>query len=62
MDIGHAKDTCKLGQAEDCCRYLMAGGNGFECAKLTKLKEAIDKKVEAGTFNAHGDNCDGLEN
>ena len=62
MDIGHAKDICKLGQAEDCCRYLMVGGNGFECAKLTKLKKTIDKKVKSGIFKAQGDNCDGIEN
>ena len=62
MDIGQAKDICKLGQAEDCCRYLMVGGNGFECAKLTSLKADIDEKVKAGKFNAQGDNCDGREN
>lgn len=61
MDLGQAKDICKLGQAEECCRYLMVG-EGFECAKLTKLKKTIDAKVKAGTFNAQGDNCDGIEN
>lgn len=62
MDFGHAKDICKLGQSESCCRYLMIGGKDFQCAKLTLHKDSINKKVENGELNAQGDNCDGIEN
>ena len=56
----HLRNTCKIGQAEKCCRYLTVGAEGFECAKLTSLKPTIDARVEAGTFTAKGDNCLGV--
>jgi hypothetical protein len=30
----HVKNVCKIGQGAACCRYLMAGPGGFECAKI----------------------------
>ena len=53
------KNVCKIGQGANCCRYILCGQNGFECGKLTKLKESIDKRVNIMT--AKGDNCKGLE-
>lgn len=53
------KNVCKIGQGANCCRYILCGQNGFECGKLTKLKESIDKRVNI--MAAKGDNCKGLE-
>lgn len=53
--------VCQIGKGARCCRYLMVSGRGWECAKEQdgNFKEMIDKRVEAGTFTAQGDNCDG---
>lgn len=56
------KNDCKLGQGPVCCRYLIGGERGFECAKLLSLKEYLDGRVAAGTINAQGDNCEGVDN
>lgn len=53
------KNVCKIGQGINCCRYILCRQNGFECGKLTKLKEIIDKRVSI--MVAKGDNCKGLE-
>ena len=55
----HVKDICKIGQGRECCRYLIVGGLGFECAKLTKLKTLLDKRVLKDSMTAQGDNCKG---
>ena len=55
------KDICKRGGRAKCCRYLIAGTDGFECAKLTTLKPVIDNKVKKGQFTAKGDNCLGID-
>jgi hypothetical protein len=52
--------TCKPGKAE-CCRYLCADGDGWVCAKLTSIGSIIDERVAAGTMNATGDNCEGID-
>lgn len=31
------KNTCKIGQENSCCRYIIVSANGFECAKGTSL-------------------------
>ena len=56
----YVKNVCKLGQGKPCCRYLIVGYKGFECAKLTHLKLTLDAKVEENTMTAQGDNCDGF--
>jgi hypothetical protein len=53
------KNVCKIGQGSDCCRYLMMGPKGFECAKHTELKTLLDKRVMLKTITAQGDNCEG---
>lgn len=53
-------DVCKMGQGVDCCRYLICGGNGFECTKTTSLKDIIDTRVNQ--MNAKSDNCGGVKN
>ena len=55
----HVKDICRIGQGLDCCRYLIAGREGFECAKLTSLKKLLDDRVLQDNITAQGDNCNG---
>jgi hypothetical protein len=57
----YLKETCKIGQGAECCRYIVAGKEGITCAKLTPLKSTIDARVESNTFVAQGDNCEGKE-
>ena len=52
-------DVCKLGQENLCCRYLVMGPNGFECAKLSSLKRYLDERVLEEKMTARGDNCAG---
>jgi hypothetical protein len=55
----HIKDVCKIGQGHNCCRYLMMGAGGFECAKHGTLQALLDSRVEMETIVARGDNCEG---
>lgn len=55
----HIKNVCKIGQGHDCCRYLMMGAGGFECAKHSSLQALLDSRVEMKTIVARGDNCEG---
>lgn len=59
----HVKNVCKIGQGADCCKYLVAGGKGFECMK-TELanKKAIDDNWFWFPHVAQGDNCEGMTN
>lgn len=75
MDISeHVKEVCKIGQGKECCRYLVLGPGGFECAKIDKgfvaalngevaptVKMLMDQRVAKGTMVARGDNCEGRE-
>ena len=50
---------CKIGQGKDCCKYLIMGKSGFECAKFTtSTKLLIDKNWNPQKV-AQGDNCAG---
>ena len=60
IDDERRDDICKMGKGSYCCRYLVCGAEGFECAKHTSLKETIDRRVRWGQFTARGDNCEGL--
>lgn len=55
----YVKDTCKIGQGHDCCRYLAADANGFRCEKLGPLKGVIDSRVTY--MIAQADNCKGVK-
>ena len=61
VSISIAKDICKIGQGEVCCRYLICGANGFECAKGTDTGRFLDSRVTKGTITAKGDNCEGAK-
>lgn len=53
--------TCKIGQEAECCRYLLAGSDGFECAKVNPiLKLVVDKDWAINEHVAQGDNCEGV--
>jgi hypothetical protein len=53
------RNVCKAGQRNACCRYLVIGPMGFECAKNTELKAYLDSRVAMETMVARGDNCEG---
>lgn len=59
LSMEHIKDVCKIGQGQDCCRYLVCGPNGFECHKVGSLKGAIDSR--ALYMTAKGSNCKGVK-
>lgn len=54
----YLSEVCKIGQGKACCRYIVAGAKGIECAKTTSLKPTIDARVES--MVAQSDNCDGV--
>lgn len=49
-----------MGQGHACCRYLILGSSGFECAKGTPGGAMLDMRVRTESIVARGDNCDGL--
>jgi hypothetical protein len=55
----HIKNVCKIGQGNACCRYLTVAPNGWNCEKHSSLKALLDRRVEADTIVAQGDNCEG---
>jgi hypothetical protein len=57
----YLKNTCKVGQGNSCCRYVVAGAGGITCAKLTEMKDTIDRRVELKRFVASADNCEGKD-
>lgn len=57
----HLHEVCKIGQGNDCCRYIMVGGlEGVECVKHSDLKKIMDARVANKEMTAQGDNCDGI--
>lgn len=49
------KEICRLGQGEKCCAFLVAGGNGFECIRMSYPANGhIFERLEKGTMNAKG--------
>lgn len=55
----YVKNTCKIGQGKDCCRFLVMGGDGFECAKLGSLAKMLIAR--GNRMAAQADNCEGKE-
>ncbi len=56
---GQVFGVCKPGSAE-CCSYLVAGPDGWECGKATpSVYAALTARRLAKTMNALGDNCSG---
>ena len=52
---------CRPCEGAATCRYIAAGPGGITCEKHSNLAKQMDAKVEAGTFVARGDNCEGLK-
>lgn len=57
----HVMATCKPGAGAATCRYLAMGAGGWSCEKHSSLAAALDRRVEEGTINARGDNCEGRD-
>ena len=60
----YVTQVCKIGLGNKCCRYLMAGPNGFECALVnssTIIKRRLDEKADSKTMVAQAVNCDGKD-
>jgi hypothetical protein len=56
----YMSEVCKIGQRNDCCRYLTAQPDGIKCVKDDpSLKPLLDKQVPRMT--AKGDNCEGWD-
>ena len=59
----YVTQVCKIGLGNKCCRYLMAGRNGFECALITSpgLVKKLDRRAEAKSMVAIAKNCNGKD-
>lgn len=55
----HVRNVCKIGQGNECCRYMVLGTQGFECVKNTDMKAYLDARVAMETMVARADNCPG---
>jgi len=56
----HMEEVCKIGQGNDCCRYLSVAPEGIICAKDDPtLKSSLDRMVIQ--MKAKGDNCKGWD-
>lgn len=55
MTSDEAKSICRLGQMDKCCAFLVCGGKGFECIRLSYPANcSIFSRLEKGTMNAKG--------
>ena len=54
----HVKEFCQPGAGAKTCCYLTASGRGWNCAKYTSMRIAIDERKS--TMKAQGDNCEGI--
>lgn len=51
-----ARNICRLGQGEECCAFLVCGGDGFSCVKMDYPSNMpICSRLEKGTMNAKGE-------
>ena len=56
----YLEEVCKIGQMEDCCRYILVDPTGILCGKDSPtMKSVLDKRVPRRT--AKGDNCSGWD-
>ncbi|OGC62472.1 hypothetical protein A3J33_02270 [candidate division WWE3 bacterium RIFCSPLOWO2_02_FULL_53_10] len=56
----HVKLVCKIGQGQECCRYLLGSPEGFECGKGGGFTELLNERAVNNSMAAQGDNCEGL--
>lgn len=58
----HLHDVCKVGQGANCCKYVTAGADGIQCAKINPAdKGLIDREWATREHVAQGDNCEGVD-
>lgn len=51
-----AKSICRLGKMSECCAFLIIGGDGFECIRMSyPMNGSIFKRLKEGTMNAKGE-------
>lgn len=56
MSNDEAISICNLGKGKECCAFLVASSNGFECIRLSyPMNGSIFKRLEDGTINAQGE-------
>lgn len=56
MTAEEAKTICKLGDGESTCAFLVVGGNGFECIKMSyPANGSIHSRLKDGTMTAKGE-------
>jgi hypothetical protein len=59
-DKEHWYNVCKIGQGADCCKYVVGGQKGLECAKENVAdKRVIDENWAQTPHIAQSDNCVG---
>jgi hypothetical protein len=59
IETEYWKNVCKP-YTGSCCRYLVMGSDGFECARLSDdMIKTIDERADSGQMNAIGKNCEG---
>ena len=56
LDADEAKSICRVGQGSECCAFLVMGGDGFECIRMSyPINATIFTRLEEGTMNAKGE-------
>lgn len=58
IPVSHLHKVCLVGQGADCCKYVLCGAGGFECAKGTGFAATLEARTD---MHAKGDNCDGKD-
>jgi hypothetical protein len=52
VPAGEETSRCKAGQGDECCIFLIAGGEGFECAKFSALSRVLLDRHAKGEMRA----------
>ena len=47
-------DICRLGGGTECCAFLLAGHDGFECCKMDSLGDSIRERLLLDTMVSKG--------
>lgn len=56
LSSDEVKEICSLGKGSECCAFLVCGGEGFECIRMSyPANGSIFTRLEEGTMNAKGE-------
>lgn len=58
-DLLWAQHICRKGQRSLCCRFLVAGPNGFSCQKHGIHSPLLTARAAKGQMVAISNNCEG---